>query len=133
MNDRELTQLLARIAVADNRQVDQLVIAHWRDTIGDLDYTDAMAAVNMHFRESTAYLLPAHIVENVKRISKARAEQQKALDQDGVRPEDVGPTPDNFEAMAAAWNDPVAFAREVAIYNQQCIDGGFKPVYDGAA
>lgn len=132
MNDRELTQLLARIAIADNRQVDQLVMAHWRDTIGDLDYTDSMAAVNMHFRESTAYLLPAHIVENVRRIRSVRADEEKAKALSESAPDEAAPAPDNFDAMSAAWNDPLAFAREVAVYNRQCIDAGYKPVYGAA-
>jgi len=37
------------------------------------------------------------------------------------------PKPDNFDAMSAAWNDPVAFAREVAIYDAQLIAAGEKP------
>ena len=39
------------------------------------------------------------------------------------------PKPNNFEAMAAAANDPVAWAREVAAYNQQLIEAGLPPIY----
>lgn len=37
------------------------------------------------------------------------------------------PKPDNFEAMVAAHADPVAFAREVAVYDQQLLDAGLEP------
>lgn len=34
------------------------------------------------------------------------------------------PKPDNFEALAAAWNDPMQWAVEVAKYNAQIADSG---------
>jgi hypothetical protein len=40
------------------------------------------------------------------------------------------PPPTNMAAMAAAHADPVAFAREVAIYNEQLRLAGFAPMYD---
>ena len=36
--------------------------------------------------------------------------------------------PLNFEAMAAAWNDPVEFAKQRAIYCAQLADEGYAPV-----
>lgn len=38
------------------------------------------------------------------------------------------PKPDNLDAMSAAHNDPVAFAAEVAKYNEQLRLAGFDPV-----
>ena len=61
----ELTMLLARIQVIDNRQVDQLTIEAWTPLMGDVPYDGAVQAVNDHFRTSTAYLQPAHIVQAV--------------------------------------------------------------------
>jgi hypothetical protein len=34
------------------------------------------------------------------------------------------PKPDNFEAMAKAWTDPMQWAVEVALYNAQLVDTG---------
>jgi len=59
---------LARVNVADNRQVDALVVELWTEVIGDLEYEDCVAAHVLHLKESTDYLKPAHIIENVKRI-----------------------------------------------------------------
>lgn len=40
------------------------------------------------------------------------------------------PRPENLEAMAAAWNDPVEFARQKAIYNEQLRQQGYAPLYE---
>lgn len=66
MNVEQLTALLARIQVLDNRQVDELTIQAWTPLMVDVAYQDAVTAVNRHFRESTAYLQPAHIIQGVR-------------------------------------------------------------------
>ena len=65
MNTDELTALLTRITILDNRPVDALTIEAWEPIVGDLDFARAVDAVNAHFRESTEYLKPAHIVQRV--------------------------------------------------------------------
>lgn len=65
MSIDELTTLLARIQVLDNRQVDQLTIEAWAPLMADVPYAAAVDAVNTHFRTSTAYLQPAHVVQGV--------------------------------------------------------------------
>lgn len=75
MNTDELTMLLARIQVIDNRQVDALTIEAWTPLLAHVPYLDAVLAVNAHFSESTDYLQPAHIV------SRVRARQRAALPQ----------------------------------------------------
>jgi len=65
MSLQELTMLLARIQVLDNRQVDQLTIEAWEPLMDGVEYLDAVAAVNTHFRESTEYLKPAHIINGI--------------------------------------------------------------------
>lgn len=72
MNIQALSMLLARITVLDNRIVDQLTIEAWEPIVGDLDFEDALNAVNEHFRISTEYLVPAHIVEGAARARKQR-------------------------------------------------------------
>ncbi|OAZ40924.1 hypothetical protein A9Z40_03000 [Microbacterium arborescens] len=66
MTGNELAVLLARIQVLDNRQVDELTLQAWEPLMEGLAYADAVAAVNAHFRESTEYLKPAHIVQRVR-------------------------------------------------------------------
>lgn len=73
MNAFEMKRLLAKISLGDNRQVDQLVIDDWMETIGHLNYQDAYAAVVTHRRDSTEYLMPGHITRSVYRSSPQKA------------------------------------------------------------
>lgn len=73
MNGLEMKRLLAKISLGDNRQVDQLVIDDWFETIGHLTYKDAHGAVVTHRQQSTEYLTPAHITQIVRRLNPARA------------------------------------------------------------
>ena len=72
MDIQQTAQLLALIKVGDNRTVDRTVIAAWHDLVHDLPLDDALEAVRAHRRESTDYLLPAHVIGGVKRIRGAR-------------------------------------------------------------
>lgn len=73
MNAFEMKRLLAKISLGDNRQVDQLVIDDWLETIGHLTYQDAYTAVVVHRRESTEYLMPGHITRLVRQRTPQRA------------------------------------------------------------
>lgn len=130
MNNTEVAKVLAFAATFDNRKVDDFTIESWRLVIGHLRFEDAMQAVALHRRESSTYLEPAHVIAGARRIATARYEAGSRSLNDGVK---VGaPRPDNFDAMAAAWKDPVAFAREVAIYNRQLEEAGVAPLYPGS-
>lgn len=72
MNIEQTTMLLARIQVLDNRKVDQLTVEAWTPLMANLDYHDAVEAVNEHFRTSTGYLQPAHIINGVRKAQRAR-------------------------------------------------------------
>lgn len=65
MNRLEVARLLAKIQLGDRRQVTDLVIDDWFETIGHLDYPDAYQAVVNHRRTSTEYLMPAHITRAI--------------------------------------------------------------------
>lgn len=72
MNTEEVTMLLTRIQVLDNRQVDQLTIEAWEPLMASTTYDDAVAAVNEHFRTSERYLLPVHVVEGARSARRRR-------------------------------------------------------------
>lgn len=76
MNTEQLTALLARIQVLDNRQVDQLTIEAWEPLVADLEYDDAVAAVNTHFRTSDNYLKPVHVVSGARIEHRLRRDRQ---------------------------------------------------------
>lgn len=92
MNVTETTQIVARIALADNRKVDAAVIRHWHDLIGDLEFPDALDAVRDHYKSSDAYLMPVHIVGRVKaaRAKRIPPEGQilAEMTRDGIDPDD---------------------------------------------
>jgi hypothetical protein len=58
VNRQECAKVLAKIQLGDNRQVDQLVLDEWFDTIGHLRFEDAIGAVRLHRQESAAWLMP---------------------------------------------------------------------------
>jgi len=64
--------VLAKIQLGDNRQVDQLTLEEWFDTIGHLDFAAAVAGVRLHRQESTEYLMPAHVIRNAYRARETR-------------------------------------------------------------
>lgn len=68
MNKQECAKVLAKIQLGDNRQVDALTLDEWFDTIGHLEFADAIEAVTMHRQESTDWLMPAHVIKNVRRV-----------------------------------------------------------------
>lgn len=125
MSIDELKQVLAKIQLGDSRQVDRLILAEWNDTIGHLDFADSITAVTMHRRESDKYLMPSHIVANVRRIQHDRAEAN------GLPEVQQGhPKPNNMAALeaAAASKDRVLWAVEIAKYNEQLREAGYPEV-----
>lgn len=124
MSPDELKQVVAKIQLGDSRQVDPLVLREWFDTIGHLECGDALRAVTMHRQESPDYLQPFHIISNARRIRNERAE----LTGSTLQEYESHPKPANYEAMAAAWDDPARFAAEVATYNEQLRAGGHPTV-----
>lgn len=76
MNIEETSKLLGLIQVIDNRRVDEATILAWAPLVADVEYGVAVEAVNLHWRESTAYLLPAHVRANVARILGAEEHPQ---------------------------------------------------------
>jgi hypothetical protein len=82
VNNQQVAAVLAKIQLGDNRETDAagLVLAEWVDSIGDLDFDDAVEAVRMHRRETTVYLQPAHVRANV-RLLRARRERDVRVSQ----------------------------------------------------
>jgi hypothetical protein len=125
MNVSETATLLGKIQVGDNREVSDVVVAEWHDTINYLRFDDAVEAVRLHRRSSTEYLSPAHVVAGAKAIARQRAAQ-------GLPEASVGsaPRPFNEAALMEAHRskDSARIAAERARYNRQCVDAGFAPV-----
>lgn len=78
MNAAEVGDLLARMALVDNRKPPETaedkaaMILTWLQLIGDLNHADAVQAIQEHYRESRDWLMPADIRRRVKAIRGAR-------------------------------------------------------------
>jgi hypothetical protein len=72
MTRGDIARVLAAAAARDNRSVGDADILAWHQDIGDLEFTDALEAVSMHYRESTDRIMPAHVRQLAKRIRDER-------------------------------------------------------------
>lgn len=69
--------MVAKVKLGDNREVNELVILEWCDSISDLAFEEAIEAVRMHRKTSTDYLLPAHIIANVNLIHRRQERAER--------------------------------------------------------
>jgi len=72
MTPEEVAALLKQIAARDNRRTGPETIAAWLEDLDGLAYDDCREAVRRHFRESTDWLMPAHIRRHVGAIREER-------------------------------------------------------------
>jgi hypothetical protein len=72
MTPRECSELLTYASIIDNRTVAPETVQAWHEVVGHLDVTVAREAIIQHRRESTEYLMPAHVIRNAHRAQAAR-------------------------------------------------------------
>jgi hypothetical protein len=84
----ETAKLLTVIAAYDNRNVQRETVIVWHQAVGHLQLTVAQQAVALHFKESTAYLMPGHVNAAARRVQDELDRQQRlsrpALEQAAV-------------------------------------------------
>lgn len=72
MNVEQITALLMRMQIIDQRPVDRAVVLEWEaDLVGVDDFPAAMEAITLHRSESPSRLTPFHIRQGVERIHAA--------------------------------------------------------------
>lgn len=102
MTPTQIATLLAYISSIDGRHTSTLMAEAWSDLIGGLDFEDAKAAVQAHYRDSTEWLKPGHIVAGVKTIRAGRIRELERHVLDGhltLRPQDFGTPTEEVQAM----------------------------------
>lgn len=82
MKKSEVLKLLTIASAFDNRRPTDEQVDAWFAVIGDLDYSDSEQAVREHFRESTDWMLPGHVVAGVRALRAERAWEPPALTPD---------------------------------------------------
>lgn len=73
----ETAKLLTVIAAYDNRNVQRETVIVWQQALAHLTLDVAQQAVVLHFKESTAYLLPGHVNAAARRVQDALDRQQR--------------------------------------------------------
>lgn len=68
MNKVEVAKLLTRASAVDNRHVTPETVEAWFEVLEGVRYDASVEAVNEHFKTSTEYLLPAHIISGARRV-----------------------------------------------------------------
>ena len=105
MTRDEVVKVLARVQMDDNRQVDRVVVESWVEEIGDLEFGDAIEAVVMHRRETTAWLMAAHVRENVRRVKAAQARDDRVNSPRQIEPPNITLDREAFDRETEYWID----------------------------
>jgi hypothetical protein len=87
MNLQEAFQLLTLASARDGRTVDKEVAIVWADDLAHVNLTDAVEAARMHYRETTTWLMPGHVIANVKKIHESEARRARIQRQLNPAPE----------------------------------------------
>ena len=103
MIESEAFQLLTLASARDGRTVTQAVARVWADDLAHIDVFDAVDAARMHYRESDQWLMPAHIIKNVRRVKDERARERRVeAARRGIARAPMPPRPDNYNEMVLA-------------------------------
>lgn len=68
----EAVALLAKASEFDNRKPDRDTARAWTEALAHVNYDDARTVIVDHYRESTDWIMPAHIVRGVRALEAAR-------------------------------------------------------------
>ncbi|WP_329520529.1 hypothetical protein [Spirillospora sp. NBC_01491] len=98
MTHDQIIDLLSLAAARDRRTIGRADVLAWHDDIGDLPLDDCREAIGIHFRESTEWLLPAH----VRRIAKRLRDERGGVPGPGLSPPIPDADPDDVPAYLAA-------------------------------
>lgn len=96
MRTIDTAQVLARIAVFNNRSVDELVITAWHELLEPYELADCLRAVTEYFQRSKEWIMPVDVLNLVKEYREDRIHDFK----DGIRLSDDD---DRAASMAGTW------------------------------
>lgn len=93
MDMREAFQLLTLASARDGRTVDREVAMVWAEDLAHIRLPDAVEAATLHYQETTAWMMPNHVITNVRRIRERRERDERIraqLEPPQPRPVDDG-------------------------------------------
>lgn len=105
----EAVALLHLASGFDNRKPDRETTTAWAEALEAVDFTDARSVIVEHYRTSTDYLMPVHVVRGVRALETARITAAPNLDE-LEPPLSVTSLPDGDEFTVAylAWRKECA-------------------------
>lgn len=68
MLESEAFKLLALASARDGRKVTEAHAKVWADDLGGIGFLEAVEALKLHSQESDKWVLPSHIIANVRRV-----------------------------------------------------------------
>jgi len=77
----EVALVLTKAAAYDRRTVGEADARAWHEVLGDVELVDALAAVARHYRDSTDWLMPAHL----RRLAAQCRDARRRIE--GAKPE----------------------------------------------
>jgi len=83
---KEAFQLLTLASARDGRTVDVEVASVWADDLRDVSLADAVAAARDHYRETSEWLMPSHVIKRIR--DKRRAALPQTMSE--TAPDDCG-------------------------------------------
>lgn len=92
MDKVELSKLLTIASVIDNRTVAPETVDVWHTVVSHIDFPIALEAVQLHFRESTDYLMPGHVAANARRVRdrlESDERRKRLLEPTAINPDEV--------------------------------------------
>lgn len=79
MTPAEAQMLLGIAASFDNRKPSEEAAIAWSHALGELPFADCRDAVVAHYRRSTDWIMPGHIITAVKQVRAKRIEDHPPL------------------------------------------------------
>ena len=102
MTPAEAAALLTKIALLDGRTVSEATARAWAETLPDVTLPEALDAVPTHRRQSTEWLMPAHILriveEHRRELHRLEREAHEA-EQAAIEAAERGVTTDRSAAV----------------------------------
>jgi hypothetical protein len=72
MNEPEAFKLLTLASARDGRKVSPSVAKVWAGDLARVDLDVAVEAATLHYRESSDWLMPVHVIRNARRVLEGR-------------------------------------------------------------
>lgn len=132
----EVLDLLEYIQLGDGRTIGKADVEQWLNILPKhIVLVDAMKAVEIHRRESAAWLMPSHIIEGVKRVNLERRREEARLHAaDPARMAAPNPVPWWFRKLyEAELEETRRGRRENPEYRRKVLNGDYpvEPKYEG--